>query len=192
MHFGSISPNALEDIRDCTGTSEDFPGAVAAAIGERSFEAAIPISTLRLLTPTMTGFAADFYTNQTRYRFQYDLLEPLLDTTPPTISGMPGGNCALWPPNGKLIQVAAVTAIDAQSGVAPGSFTIAGRTNEPSDPSAIVITPDGLGAFIVHLRAKRSGTGTGRIYTLTATAVDLAGNRAMATATCVVPHDQGK
>jgi hypothetical protein len=192
MRFGSISSNALEDMRDCTGTSEDFPGAVAAAIGERSFEVAIPISTLRLLTPTMTGFAADFYTNQTRYRFQYDLLEPLIDATPPMISGMPAVNCTLRPPNHKLVQVAAVTAIDAQSGIAPGSFTLSGRSNEASDPGDIVITRNASGGFIVQLRAERLGTGTGRIYTLTATAADLAGNRAMATATCVVPHDRGK
>lgn len=35
-----------------------------------------------------------------------------------------------------------------------------------------------------------TGTGTGRIYTLTATAGDVAGNVAVATATCAVPHDQ--
>jgi hypothetical protein len=37
----------------------------------------------------------------------------------------------------------------------------------------------------------RLGTGKGRTYTLTATAVDGARNRTHLVTTCVVPHDQG-
>jgi hypothetical protein len=45
---------------------------------------------------------------------------------------------------------------------------------------------------VVELRSERLGNGQGRVYTLTATATDLAGNVATATATCKVAHDQGK
>jgi hypothetical protein len=41
-----------------------------------------------------------------------------------------------------------------------------------------------------QLRAERSGTGTGRIYTLTYTGSDIAGNTASCIATVTVPHDQ--
>lgn len=118
----------------------------------------------------------------------------VLDTTLPVISGMPARGCTLWPPNHKMVQVATVTAADAQSGIAPASFKVTGSSNEPSDPKApdIVITPNGAGGFVVQLRADRSGKAKDRIYTLTATATDLAGNLATATATCTVPHDQGK
>ena len=112
------------------------------------------------------------------------------DITPPVIFGMPSGDCILWPPNHKLVQVATVTATDAESGIAPDSFTVNGSSNEPFDTMDIVIIPDGSGGFVVQLRTERSGQGNDRIYTLTATAADLAGNRAMTTATCVVPHDQ--
>jgi hypothetical protein len=108
---------------------------------------------------------------------------------------MPGTGCALWPPNHKLVQVATVTAADALSGLAPGSLMVTGTSNEPSaDPNdpEIVITPNGSGGFVVQLQADRLGTGNGRIYTLNATATDLAGNAATKTATCTVPHDQGK
>lgn len=117
-----------------------------------------------------------------------------LDKTGPTISGMPApGSCELWPPNGKFSQVANVTAADALSGLAAGTFTVTGSSNEPSDPSSpdIVITPTNSGGYTIQLRADRLGTGTGRIYTLTATAKDVAGNATTVTGTCTVPHDKG-
>ena len=106
---------------------------------------------------------------------------------------MPAAGCTLWPPNHKLVQVADVSAADALSGLAAGSFKVTGSSNEPSsDPGnpEIVITPDGSGGFLVQLRADRLGTGGGRVYTLTATANDSAGNTATMTATCTVPHDR--
>ena len=117
-----------------------------------------------------------------------------IDKTAPMISGMPGSGCSLWPPNHKLVQVGVVTAADSISGIAPGSFAVTGLSSEAITPgdSAIVITPNGSGGFIVQLEADRSGDGTGRIYTLNASVKDLAGNMGSATATCRVPHDQGK
>jgi hypothetical protein len=40
------------------------------------------------------------------------------------------------------------------------------------------------------VRAERNAKGTGRVYTITATAVDKADNARTMTATCRVPHDQ--
>jgi len=87
-----------------------------------------------------------------------------------------------------------VTAADELSGVAAGSLTVSGQSNEPnqSNKPTIVIQPDGSGGFVVELQANRLANGGGRIYTLTTTAKDLAGNLASATSTCTVPHDQGK
>jgi len=117
-----------------------------------------------------------------------------LDQTLPVISGMPAAGCSLLPPNHKLVQVAAVTATDALSVLATGSLHVTGTSNEPSsDPNdpEIVITPNGSGGFTIQLQAERLGTGSGRIYTLNATAMDNAGNSVTATATCTVPHDKG-
>ena len=117
-----------------------------------------------------------------------------IDKTPPVISGMPAAGCSLWPPNHKFVRVGDVKASDALSGFAPGSLKVTGSSNEPSDPNNpdVVITPDGSGGFVVQLRAERSGSGDGRVYTLNANAMDNAGNSATATSTCTVPHDQGK
>jgi len=109
------------------------------------------------------------------------------------ISGVPAPGCTLWPPNHKLVQIAAVTAADAMSGLDPGSFKVAGASNEASDSTdlQIVMTPNGSGGFIVQLQADRLPSGAGRIYTLRATAADWAGNVATVTATCEVPHEKG-
>ena len=117
-----------------------------------------------------------------------------IDKTRPVISGMPAAGCKLWPPNHKLVQVGAVTGADALSGLAAGSLAVTGESNEPVafDDPAIVVKPDGADGFVVQLRADRLGNGGGRIYTLTATATDLAGNVATTTSRCTVPHDQRK
>jgi hypothetical protein len=116
-----------------------------------------------------------------------------IDRTRPVISGMPV-NCTLWPPNHELVTVGTVTAADALSGLTAGSLQVRGTSNEKSnDPHSpdIVITPNGAGGFVIQLRAERSGNGSGRVYSLTATVGDLAGNTAEATASCIVPHDKG-
>jgi hypothetical protein len=78
------------------------------------------------------------------------------------------------------------------SGIA--SLQVTATSSEPSDPHEpdVVVTPDGSGGFVVELRAERLGTGPGRLYTVTATATDLAGNVSTMTGTCVVAHDQRK
>ena len=117
-----------------------------------------------------------------------------IDETAPVISGLPPAGCQLWPPDHKLVAVGDVTAADALSGVAPGSLTITGQSNPPTGPGdpAIVVQSDGAGGFVVELQADRLGNGGSRIYMLTATATDLAGNVGTSNATCTVPHDQRK
>ena len=44
-------------------------------------------------------------------------------------------------------------------------------------------------AHHVQLRAERSGTGNGRIYTITISARDAAGNTSSSAVTVTVPHD---
>jgi virginiamycin B lyase len=113
-----------------------------------------------------------------------------IDQTPPAISGMPGPDCSIWPPSHKMVQVAAVTAGDALSGIAGGSFKVTGSSNEPPSGPQISIVQS-AGAYAVALLAERSSDGTGRVYTLRAVANDQAGNTATVNATCTVPHDQG-
>ncbi|MBZ5489495.1 MAG: NF038129 family PEP-CTERM protein [Acidobacteriia bacterium] len=113
-----------------------------------------------------------------------------IDKTPPALSGLPAANCILWPPNHNFVTVTTISAADLLSGMS--SFSVTGTSSEPMDPNNpdIIITGSGLGPRTVQLRADRLGTANGRIYTITSTATDAAGNVVNVDSTCAVPHDQ--
>lgn len=115
------------------------------------------------------------------------------DATPPTIVGLPGSGCTLWPPNHRLVNVGTVAASDGLSGLA-AAVSVTGISNEPAnglgdgDTAPDIVISGGS----VQLRAERAGKGTGRTYSLSATATDVAGNTAAAAASCLVPQAQRK
>jgi hypothetical protein len=98
----------------------------------------------------------------------------------PSISGMPAANCTIWPPNGKMVQVAEIRA----SG---GSLSVDVTSNEPVKPADIVVK-----GGVVTVRAERAGKGSARIYSIVARAIDYAGAKVEAKGSCTVPHDMGK
>ena len=137
---------------------------------------------------TVNYFATDAAGNEEAAR----TLDVKIDGAPPVLSGLPSEGCTLWPPNHKLQRVAVVRASDAVSGIARGSFRVKVTSDEPIDPVDVVVTEDGSGGLIVELRAARpGGSKPGRVYYLTATAQDLAGNEVTGTASCIAPHDMG-
>jgi hypothetical protein len=118
-----------------------------------------------------------------------------IDKTRPVIAGMPGADCVLWPPNGAWHHVATVLANDGLSGLAPDSVQVRVENSEApeaDDDADVRVVASGAGAREVWLRAKRLGKGSGRRYSITASAADLAGNAATSTAMCLVPHDRRK
>jgi hypothetical protein len=113
-----------------------------------------------------------------------------IDLTAPVISctATPG---TLWPPNGEMIPVnVSISLTDSLSGSA-GFKLVSITTNEPGDDKVegfVLGSPSTTG----KLRARRLGSGTGRVYTLTYEGADRAGNVAMCTTAVTVPHDQRK
>jgi len=114
------------------------------------------------------------------------------DTTPPelTLSVTP---TTLWPANHKMVLITpswtASDICDASPEVSLVSITMNEDDEAKGDGHTtlnIQIGDDGS----IYLRAERSGTGSGRIYTITYQAVDDSGNVAVASATVTVPHDQ--
>ncbi len=118
------------------------------------------------------------------------------DTTPPTVTcSVTPDN--LWPPNHKMRAVSvSISVNDTESG--PAGFTLVSVTsNELDNGLGDGDTANDIQEFAVgtadtsgQLRAERSGIGTGRVYTLTYTGYDVAGNSAPCSVTVSVPHDR--
>lgn len=116
------------------------------------------------------------------------------DQEPPRLSVSVTPN-TLWPPNHQMVEIKVNTIvsdnIDPNPKVTLESITSNEGQNVKGDGNTstdIEVKPNGQ----VFLRAERSGTGQGRVYTLTYTARDAAGNTSQATAQVRVPRNQGK
>jgi hypothetical protein len=92
---------------------------------------------------------------------------------------------SIWPPNHKMVTVHAdPTANDEASGIA--SVTLTSVTcDQPDSGDGDIAAEIGTDATSFQLRAEKS-----RIYTVTYTATDKAGNQTVGSATVTVPHDQ--
>ncbi len=119
----------------------------------------------------------------------------VVDTTPPVIDSASVSPRILWPPNHKMVAVAVNAVANDNCGAATWKI-IAVQSNEPVNGTGDGNTaPDWqiLGDHGVALRAERSGTGSGRIYTITLQAEDVAGNlSAPYPVTVTVPKSMGE
>lgn len=120
----------------------------------------------------------------------------VVDDTPPAISGVTATPNTLWPPNHKMVGVAVGVDLSDNCGDANASCTITNVTsNEPENGLGDGDTaPDWeiTGDLTVDLRAERAGNGSGRIYTITVSCTDLAGNTSSSTVEVTVPKSQGR
>jgi N-acetylneuraminic acid mutarotase len=116
------------------------------------------------------------------------------DTAPPVIASVTPSTGVLWPPNHKMVGVS--VNVQATDNVGTPACTIQSVTsNEPIDGLDDGDTaPDWMvtGPFTLDLRAERGGKGVGRVYTITASCSDGAGNTSTGTTQVRVPHNQGK
>jgi hypothetical protein len=127
----------------------------------------------------------------------------VVDNTPPTITGISMNPSVLWPPNHKMVPVSASVSASDNCDPKPTVSLTSINMNEGDkintyDPNYDTTTAVGwVGGDIqvdgngnIYLRAERSGTGSGRIYTITFTATDASGNSSSATSAIVtVPHN---
>jgi Leucine-rich repeat (LRR) protein len=125
----------------------------------------------------------------------------LVDNEPPVFESLTATPNILWPPNHKMIAITVdwtVSDVDPDPKIELKSIVMnEGDETNAYDPAFDNTLGDGQTtgdiqvdeAGVIYLRAERSGTGMGRIYTLTYEATDAAGNVGTASVTVTVPHE---
>jgi hypothetical protein len=105
---------------------------------------------------------------------------------------------SLWPPDHKMHLVADDVSTEGSCGGSELGVTVTSNEHpnghgDGNTEQDWEVVDNGDGTYDVWVRAERSGKGDGRVYTITATLTDAAGNvTAESSGTVTVPHDKGK
>ncbi len=135
-------------------------------------------------TVTVTGTRLDGTTDSCTFNVVVN------DTEAPVVSAATVDKPSLWPPQHQMVPITVnYTATDNCS----VSCTLSVTSNEPINglgdgdtaPDWVIVD-----AHHVMLRSERAGNGNGRIYTITVTCADPAGNTVIKTTTVSVPRNQ--
>jgi hypothetical protein len=112
------------------------------------------------------------------------------DHAPPTLK-LAASPAILWPPNNKLVLVTVTVTVsdDQDPAITLAAITCTDACDVAQDIAEATLKTDDRS---LQFRARRSGAGAGRIYTITYVAKDASGNSTTARTTVTVPHDQGK
>jgi hypothetical protein len=119
----------------------------------------------------------------------------VLDIVPPQLT-FSLSSVDLWPPNHRLVPITASVTVSDNCDPQPVVRLVSIVSNEPDNGLGDGDTVNDIqGAALetddrqFQVRAERSGTGTGRIYTVTYEATDASGNSTRKQATINVPHN---
>ncbi len=189
VQAGSPVGNAMAVVWSLNGVTvqtNQVPAGSAPTSANAVFSAELPLGTnlIQVAVTDAAGLSASCGTTVT-----------VVDTTPPVIHSANATPNSLWPPNHKMVTVTIRAVVTDNCGRTTWKI-IKVQSNEPVNGRGDGNTsPDWqiLGNHAVSLRAERSGTGSGRIYTITVQAKDEAGNlSAPVTVTVKVPKSMGK
>jgi hypothetical protein len=117
----------------------------------------------------------------------------VIDTIAPTLSPV-SSVTMIWPPNGEMTPVSVSANAADNSGAVPSIGVTVASSEPEGDEIDYEITgvDQATGVISLLLRAERLGNAGGRIYIITVTATDQAGNSTDSIIEVRVPHDQRK
>lgn len=147
-----------------------------------------PVVTLPAGRQVVKLVADDTFAGAARDEVSIDIV----DTTPPEIHDVSSSPPILWPPNHRMIPVTLAVSVSDMCDPAVHCRIVSVSSNEPSNGVGGGRTASdwtSTGPLTLDLRAERSGTGAGRVYTVTVECTDAAGNASRRTVTVGVPHD---
>lgn len=111
-----------------------------------------------------------------------------IDVTAPVISNVSTDPSVLWSPNHTMRDVTVLYTLNDNCGPVTSTLSVSSNEDKKGNGNK---EPDWqvIDANHVQLRAARNGNGSGRVYTITITATDAAGNVATHDVSVSVPHD---
>lgn len=105
---------------------------------------------------------------------------------PPVITSVAATPNSLWPANGRMISVSVELGVSDDSDPAPACRITGVASNESISGTAWSMT----GPLTINLLARRSGAGSGRVYTLSVACTNSSNLSSATTVAVTVPHDQ--
>ncbi|WP_319463890.1 nidogen-like domain-containing protein [Micromonospora sp. RTP1Z1] len=180
---------------DASGVADITVTSTGAATGSTTYpgdRAQVRVAAQGVTTLTYTATDAAGNTSQPQS------LVVRIDTVAPSVQ-CSADPAALWPPNHTPRDVT-VTVTVSDSGSGPAGFTLkSASSNEPDNGLGDGDTAGDIQGWATgtsdttgQLRAERSGSGSGRTYTLSYQAMDLAGNSTTCAALVTVPKSQDR
>ncbi|MFL6291924.1 MAG: choice-of-anchor X domain-containing protein, partial [Thermoanaerobaculia bacterium] len=164
------------------------------AIGRNGVDGPYFVRSLLLFGAGRSLVATDAFTTDAFEASQFEGYA--IDHTPPalTVNLSP---TVLWPPNHQLQQVNATISVTDDQDPHPAVTLVSIVSSEPDNGLGDGDTPNdvqqadfGTDDRQFLLRAERSGTGPGRVYTVTYEARDAAGNTSQVSVEVTAPHDR--
>ena len=171
------------------GATVTFAATAADNVGATVSYSKAPGTVFPIGTTTVTVNAVDAAGNVAVAR---TFTVTVRDTTAPVFSSLTPSTASIWPPNHKMVAIT-LTATTSDLAGAVTTKIVSVASNEPDNGLGDGDTANDIeitGAMTLNLRAERSGTGNGRIYTITVEAKDAAGNTTLRTTTVSVPKNQ--
>ncbi|MFL6276235.1 MAG: FG-GAP-like repeat-containing protein [Blastocatellia bacterium] len=177
------------------GAATNYPvGTNPYAIAAGNFNSDVVVIDQTILSgPNVPNFATKTICAQV-LSFSPFVIASVLDQTPPVITNMSASPSVIWPPDHNMIDVTVnYGAFDDFTPPAAIVPSLEVSSNEPVNTTGDGNTEPDIeivDAHHVRLRAERSGSGDGRVYTITITCKDSAQNASTRTVTVVVPRNQ--